>query len=343
MPRRLTLRTFTYQWRLKLTSLALAILLWVIVTAEQVTTQWIPVRVDAVVRDPDYVMAGGADPATVRVRFRGSGRELWELALEQPTLVLSIRNVGNARTFALDPAMVRLPEGLRGVEATDVRPGVVRLDLQRQVTRSIPVRARIGARSAEHFVLDGDVRVTPATVDVTGPEAALSTLDEIPTRAFEVVRDDDSTFSQRVNLDTTGMRGLRVSRQEVRVTGRVDRRVDRAFAVMGVAVPAGYAATPAQVEVHVSGAEPRVARLTPREVRAVVEVDSIPRDVPPAGAIVRVTVTGIPGGAAARTVPGRVRVSRARPPAPAGDSAPAASPALPAPPPAAPARPARPR
>ncbi|HYH81773.1 MAG TPA: hypothetical protein VEX86_18345, partial [Longimicrobium sp.] len=191
---RLKVRRLTYQWRLKLTSLALAILLWVVVTAEQVTTQWIPVRVDAVVRDPGYVLAGGADPASVRVRFRGAGRELWELALGRPTLVLAVRNVGNARTFSLDPGMVRLPEGLRGVDATDVRPAVVRLDLQRQVTRSVPVHARIGTLSARRFVLQDSPRVTPATVEITGPEAALSRVEAVSTHAFEIVR-DDSTFS----------------------------------------------------------------------------------------------------------------------------------------------------
>lgn len=341
--RRLSVRPLTNQWRLKLTSLALAILLWVVVTAEQVTTQWIPVRVDAVVRDPDYVLDGGVEPATVRVRFRGPGRELWELALERPTLVLAVRNVGNARTFALDPNMVRVPEGLRGVDATDVRPGVVRLNLQRQVTRSVPVRARVGARSAERFVLQGRPRVTPATVDITGPEAALSMVEEVPTRAFEIVR-DDSTFSQRVGLDTTGLRGIRVSTQEVRVSGRVDRRTDRAFAVMAVAVPPGYAVSPQQVEVHVSGAEEVVGRLTPREIRAVVSVDSIPQDLPVAGAIVPVSILGVPAGAAARAVPGRVRVTRAQP-APPPDSAPGASrpnPAVPVPPPST-AQPARPR
>ncbi|HET7459655.1 MAG TPA: hypothetical protein VFJ82_00350 [Longimicrobium sp.] len=353
--RRITVRTFTNQWRLKLASLALAIVLWGVVTAEQVTTQWIPVRVDAVVRDPDYLLDGGAEPATVRVRFRGPGRELWELALERPTLVLAVRNVGNARTFALDPNMVRVPEGLRGVEATDVRPGVVRLDLQRQVTRSVPVRARIGARSAERFVLQGRPSVTPSTVDLTGPEAALSAVEEVRTRAFEIVR-DDSTFSQRVNLDTTGLHGIRVSTQEVRVSGRVDRRSDRAFAVMAVAVPPGYVATPAQVEVHVSGAEPVVARLTPREVRAVVSVDSIPHDLPLEGAVVPISIVGVPAGASSRAVPGRVRVTRAQDGVPAGDSAarlpapagrpappPQPNPAVPVPPTSPAAQPARPR
>ncbi|HET7229055.1 MAG TPA: hypothetical protein VFJ16_03600, partial [Longimicrobium sp.] len=208
------------------------------------------------------------------------------------------------------------------------------------------------ARSAERFVLRGRPSVTPATVDLTGPEAALSQVEEVRTRAFEIVR-DDSTFSQRVGLDTTGLHGIRVSAQEVRVSGHVHRRADRAFAVMMVSVPAGYAAAPAQVEVHVTGAEHVVGRLTPREVRAAVLVDSIPRDLPPGGSIIPVSILGAPEGTSARAVPSRVRVIRAQSGASAGDSAPVlATPVRPAPsaganpaaaPPAAPAQPARPR
>ena len=37
------LRFLTDNWQLKLLALALAVLLWVVVSAEQVTSQWIPV------------------------------------------------------------------------------------------------------------------------------------------------------------------------------------------------------------------------------------------------------------------------------------------------------------
>jgi hypothetical protein len=123
------LRRATAHWRLKLAALALAVLLWVVFSAEQVTTQWIPVRVEPVVRNAGYVLTGRPDPAVVRVRFRGAGRELWEVALRPPTLVLQVRDVGAARSFVLEPAMVDVPERFR-VVATDVRPAVVRLDLR---------------------------------------------------------------------------------------------------------------------------------------------------------------------------------------------------------------------
>ena len=123
------LRRAASHWKLKLAALALAVLLWVVFTAEQVTSQWIPVRVEAVVRDPAYVLGASPEPARVRVRFRGPGRELWEVALRPPTLVLPVRDVGAARNLAVEASMVEMPERSR-VVATDVRPAVVRLDLQ---------------------------------------------------------------------------------------------------------------------------------------------------------------------------------------------------------------------
>jgi len=123
------LRRAASHWKLKLAALALSILLWVVFTAEQITSQWIPVRVEPVVRDPAWALAGPPEPARVRVRFRGPGREIWELALRPPTLVLPVRDVGAARNFAVEASMVEMSERFR-VVATDVRPGVIRLDLQ---------------------------------------------------------------------------------------------------------------------------------------------------------------------------------------------------------------------
>jgi hypothetical protein len=134
------LRRATAHWKLKLAALALAILLWVVFSSEQVTTQWLPVPVEAVVRDPGYVLAGRPDPAVVRVRFRGPGRELWEIALRPPTLVLPVRDVGAVRSFVAEPSMVDMPVRSR-VVATDVRPAVVSLDL-----RPAPAAAPAGPR-----------------------------------------------------------------------------------------------------------------------------------------------------------------------------------------------------
>jgi hypothetical protein len=309
----------TENWRLKLAALALALLLWAVVTAEQPSSQWIPVRVEPVLEDPAYVLTGGADPAEVRVRFTGPGRELWQLAVDPPTLVLRLREVGSARSFTVDPSMVRTRERLE-VEARDVRPAVVRVHLQRLASRVVPVRARIGARSLRRWVLSDSVRVSPSTVRVMGPEDVLARIEAVETRSFEIVPgDDDSTFANPVRLDVEGLgEGVSLSAPEVRVSGGVDRREDLAFPGVAVWTPEGMRSAPVQVEVHAQGGRRALAGVTAAALRAVVPRDSLPAALPAAGVEAPVVVEGLPPGVAARTVPLRVRVAPAAPPAPPG-------------------------
>ena len=150
-------------WPLKLASLALAVLLWALVSAEQVTTHWIPVTVEAEVRDPRYVLTGGPGPAEVRVLFAGPGRILWQLALNRPSLVLPVREPEGGG-YALGPEMIRFPEGVRGVVVRDIRPAVVRLDMERIATREVPVRARFSPSPDDRWVVRGTPEVSPGTV-----------------------------------------------------------------------------------------------------------------------------------------------------------------------------------
>jgi hypothetical protein len=305
--RRFRPRDLTQNWRLKLTALALAVLLWAVVSAEQPTSQWIDVPVDVVVSDPGWVLTGSPDPARVRVRFTGAGRELWDLALDRPVLELRVRSVGDARSFALDPGMVGIPQRLQ-VKAQDVRPAVVRLPLERLASREVPVRAVVAARSREAYVVGDSPRVTPALVRVTGPVPAVERIAHVLTRPFDIVP-GDSTFERRAELDTAGLGGVALSTREVRVSGRVDRRVERTFAGISVSTPPGLQARPGEVEVRVRGAERVVRLLFPANLRAAVPGDSLPSPVPLGGVRAPVRVAGLPPGTTAHTVPARVRIS----------------------------------
>lgn len=326
-----SLRWITHNWRLKLAALGLAVLIWAVVSSEQVTTQWIPVRIDPVVRDPEYVLGAAPEPAEVRVQFSGPGRELWELALDRPRLVLPLSNVGERRAFPVDPSMLRIPAGL-SVRVQDIRPAVVRVDLQRLASRVVPVRARIGSRSLRRWVVQGDLEVLPAEVRATGPADRLAELEGVTTRAFEIVPDEgDSTFQRQVELDAAGLEGLTVSRPRVQVRGAIDRRAERRVDEVQVYVPDGLAASPERVQVTLQGPQRVVGALAPAGLRAVVARDSLPAAVPAQGVEAGLVFDGLPPGVTARSTPLRVRVvpepgapAAPAPPAPA-DSQPAAA------------------
>jgi hypothetical protein len=116
-----------HNWQLKLAALALAAMLWVVVSAEQTSSQWIPVPVEVIAANPDQVGEARATPAEVSVRFSGPGREMWEMVMRPPRLLLPIREVYTGeRVYVVRPEMVRVPGG-PSLEVRDVRPVRVRV------------------------------------------------------------------------------------------------------------------------------------------------------------------------------------------------------------------------
>jgi hypothetical protein len=322
---RLSTRLVTYNWRLKLAALGLAVLIWAVVSSEQVTSQWIPVRVDPVVRDPEYVLSGAPEPAEVRVQFTGPGRELWELALDRPTLVLPLGDVGERRAFPVDPTMLRIPSGL-AVRVQDIRPAIVRVELERLASRVVPVRARIGGRSMDRYVLDDSVEILPAEVRVTGPADRLAEIQSVTTERFEIVPETDSTFSRQVDIDTAGLGAVSISRPAVRVSGGLDVRAQRGLGDVQVYVPDGLQATPARVQLSVQGPRRVLNGIFPAGLRAVVPRDSLPAAIPPQGVDAPLVFDGLPPGTRAVPTPARVRVyPPGGPPAPASPAPPADS------------------
>ncbi|HWA40808.1 MAG TPA: hypothetical protein VG712_04300 [Gemmatimonadales bacterium] len=163
-------------WPLKLTSLLLAILCWVVATLEEPIGRRVRARVEL---DPpaDRVLIGA--PTTATVQLTAPAREFLQLG-DRPVTVLKsvVDSTEGTHTVELSPADVILPRGI-GARALDVQPA------------SFPVRivARGGAELRERawhgvpVLVPGplEVRWLPSpdtvTVVVRGPAARLAALE----------------------------------------------------------------------------------------------------------------------------------------------------------------------
>lgn len=299
------LQKLTLNWQLKLAAFALAVLLWVVLSADQVTTQWLPVRVEAEIRDPAYEVAYGPVPNEVEVRFTGAGRELWELAINRPRLLLRVTEVDeDTELYILGPQMVQRPRGL-SVTADDVRPSSVRMGFIRLNTRDVAITVPVGRGVQEGYVLLDSLIVRPAQVRVSGPAERVAQVTSVATRPLDLSR-EDTVFVRTVMLDTTGLGDLRLSALEVEVSGQVDRIGDRTVSGVVVSVPAGTAAIPARVDVRLRGPESVLRRVGPRELRVAANAGN-------AGAVQRTTTVPLrleqlPRGLTAELSPGQVRL-----------------------------------
>ena len=323
------LHVLTHNWKLKLLAALLAMLLWVVVSAEQETARWVEVPVQVQVRDPRWELLGRSSVSRADVLFVGPGREVVELAIDQPVLQLSVLEVEDSvQSFLLEPQMVRVPGGL-AVRARDVRPGEVRLQFRRLASRDVPVRPQVARGPAPGRALAEPLQVRPATVRVRGPVGQIERLRDVPTVALDL-SNEDSTFRRMVRLDRERLGGLRLETGFAEVSGRVEPLVERVLPDRPVLLPAGLQAQPATVDVRLRGTRGLLAALALDTLRLEVTAAEVPDSIPAGGVMVPLRVRGLPRGVSAATTPPAVRLlATAALPPPAPSAQPEPEPATP--------------
>ncbi|MCU0255202.1 MAG: CdaR family protein, partial [Vicinamibacterales bacterium] len=167
---------------LKLLSVALAVLLWLAISRDQLVerTLRVPLEYQNVPEGHEIV---GDPPGTVDVRVRGASGALGRLGAGEIVAVLNLEGARSGpRLFHLLTAQVRAPFG---IEVTQVSPPTVSLTLERTGRKMVPVNPAIEGEPAPGYVAS---RVTsePAMVEVTGPESRLALLEEATTEPVSI-------------------------------------------------------------------------------------------------------------------------------------------------------------
>lgn len=155
---------------LKVVSLALAILFWMMVSAQRSSVERglrIPLELTNLPENLEMV-----DPPqeAVDVRVRGDADTLGRLVPGDlvASVDLSSAQAGR-RLFHLSPERVRVPFA---VEVTQVAPSAVAIRFEQSATRVVPVQPSVEGEPAAGFIV-GESASLPKTVEVIGPESAL--------------------------------------------------------------------------------------------------------------------------------------------------------------------------
>jgi len=175
------LNPFKHLW-LKVLAVLLASLLWLTVAGEHVVERTL--RVPLELRNvPPQLEIVGDPPMTVDVRVRGSSAMLGRMDPGDVVAILDLQGARpGSRIFHLRTDEVKGPYG---VEIAQITPSTVPLELEKSGRRSVPVIPAIDGEPAPGFVT-GRSTVTPATVDVLGPESRLRALTSATTEPVSV-------------------------------------------------------------------------------------------------------------------------------------------------------------
>ena len=168
--------------RLKLVSVCIAGLLWMIVAGDRVVERVLRVPVDLQGMPADLELVGPA-PDTVDVRVRGSSNALTRLGPGDIAAVIDLKSARDGRrVFTLGPGQVLVPAGL---ETVQVSPSTLSMEFEATVTRRVPVEARTDGDPEKGFRV---VRVAtvPEQVEISGPASVVARVDSVMTDAVSV-------------------------------------------------------------------------------------------------------------------------------------------------------------
>lgn len=124
---------FSDRWALKITALAMAVMLWFSVTVREPAEQVVAVRFLPTLESGITLQN---PPPAISATVRGSGRDLLKLYSTPPAIRMTIGGgVGDSLSLTLRPADVDLPPGVTAV-VRDVQPRQITLTLARARTQS---------------------------------------------------------------------------------------------------------------------------------------------------------------------------------------------------------------
>ena len=258
---------------LKLLSVALAVLLWMVIAGEETVERGLRVPLE-LQQFPSGLELLGDVPTTADVRVRGASGTLGRLSPGDIVAVLDLRGARpGERLFHLTPEQVRAPFG---VEVVQVTPSTVAVVFETTGTRSVPIEPAIEGKPAAGYMV-GTIVVTPPSVEVVGPESAIRRVTEALTEPVSVA-DAQRRVEESVNVGTLDP-ALRVKTlRTVTVTvdivpAPLEQTVrNRPVHLEGLAPTLTASATPSDVDVTIRGSREELARVRPDDVTAFVDL-----------------------------------------------------------------------
>ncbi len=174
-------RPFQNLW-LKVLSIAIATLLWLIVAGDRVVERVVrlPLEFQNLPTGLDIVTE---TPEAVEVRVRGPSGTLGGITGSNAAVVLDLRTAGaGGRLYNVTASQVTLPYG---VQVVQVNPAALSIEFERTGVRIVPVKPALEGRPREGHTITS-VTAIPATVELVGPESALRRVEAATTEPVSV-------------------------------------------------------------------------------------------------------------------------------------------------------------
>lgn len=264
---------------LKIVSVALAVLLWMMVSTQRASVER-GVRIPLELQNlPENLEMVEPPQESVDVRVRGTADALGRISPGDlvATVDLSAAQPGR-RLFHLSPERVKTPFD---VEVTQVAPPSVAIRFEPSATRIVPVMPSVEGEPAPGYIV-GKISADPPTVEIVGPESILRRVTEAITEPLWVgSARTDVRSSVIVGVAEEGVRvkSAKTAAVSVEILPAPEERQLSGVPVRTRNLAPGLRATiaPPTVRVRVRGTKDMLAKIRDTSIVAFVDLESIGR------------------------------------------------------------------
>ena len=276
---RLVRRLFIEDWSLKLLSLAIALVLWLLVTGQnQPVTAHVSVQLNFI--RPQSLEISNDPPRAVDVMLTGSRNKLDDLTTLDlvATVDISDQRAGERVLRLADKAQIALPQG---VKVDGFQPSAIPVRLEPIVERQVPIEPKLEGKAADGYEVYA-VRPNKGSVMLRGPESRVVALPKVVTESIWLGGHKESFIATNVAIDVPDPK-VDLIDPVVNVEIEIgERRVEKSVSGVTVTTSDGGRMQPASASVTVLGPSSMVDSLKPEDLKVVVDGNGPRLELPPA-------------------------------------------------------------
>ncbi|HKE57742.1 MAG TPA: CdaR family protein [Pyrinomonadaceae bacterium] len=247
---RILRKLFIEDWNLKLLSLAITLVLWLVVTGQnQPVTGHVNVQLNFI--RPASLEISNDPPRTVDVMLTGSRHKLDSLSSLDlvATVDLTDQRPGERVLRLRDRAQITLP---LGITVVGFQPGSIPIRLEPISEKQVEIVAKVEGKPAEGYEIYS-VHLSKTLVTVSGPASHINNLQKASTETIWVAGHKESFTAQNVAVD---VQDTKVDLQDPVVNVEIEigeRRAEKSFHEIPVNAPSGVKIAPQTASVTLLG------------------------------------------------------------------------------------------
>ena len=170
-----------YNFRIKIFSLFSALLLWFYVITDNNFEYALKVPVHPINMPSDWMLTQSI-PSHVKILFSGSGKSLLNLHYRKKRMDINMSQIQNKVLLPLSIEMIQgIPEDLNVLPVKIVDPESIFVELDRFITRKLPVQSQISILPMDGYIQVGEIDIVPDSLIVCGPQSLVNDIDRIIT------------------------------------------------------------------------------------------------------------------------------------------------------------------